>query len=189
MRLWGKKEERQSASPMAWCGSLSALKTSTTSWRISTSRSPRFEQFNSQAADPHNDPIREEEFERVAMPHASTLLRTALRLTSDSGYAEDLVQEVLLRAWRCFDQFEMGTNCKAWLFRIMFNLSSKRQLQIKAKPPGSLDENEFVQPSTVLTSSGFTQTEVLAALDSLAEEHRNVLMLGVVEGFTCKEMA
>src|SRR6266702_277409 len=89
------------------------------------------------------DPPREREFELVAMPHAARLLRTALRLTCDRGLAEDLVQEVLLRAWRSFHQFEAGTNCKAWLFRIMLNLLSRRQKQLRSNPHILfLDEND-----------------------------------------------
>jgi len=65
--------------------------------------------------------IQENEFERVAMCHARSLLRVARRLTSNSSAAEDLVQDCLLLAWRNFHQFQAGTNARAWLFRILFN--------------------------------------------------------------------
>ena len=127
----------------------------------------------------------------MAMPHTGSLLRTALRLTREKPLAEDLVQEVLLRAWRSFEQFEAGTNCKAWLFRIMLNLASKRQRQIQRSPQLlSLEENEsFKLPVTITQTPEFSGSEVVTALDSLPEEHRTVLLLGVVEGFTCKEIA
>jgi RNA polymerase sigma-70 factor (ECF subfamily) len=64
-------------------------------------------------------------FEHEAMPHTASLLRAAISITRDSAVAEDLVQETLLRAWRFFDRFDQGTNCKAWLFRIMLNLSTR----------------------------------------------------------------
>src|SRR5262245_32751555 len=69
--------------------------------------------------------LRERAFEDEAMPHAASLLRAAISITRDSAIAEDLVQDTLLRAWRFFDRFDQGTNCKAWLFRIMLNLSTR----------------------------------------------------------------
>src|SRR5881394_3599979 len=62
------------------------------------------------------------DFEKEAMPHLSALYGAALRLCRNEGDAEDLVQETLLRAYRFFDTFEAGTNCKAWLFRILSNV-------------------------------------------------------------------
>src|ERR671928_688812 len=66
------------------------------------------------------------DFEREAMPHLPALYGAALRLTRNEGDAEDLVQETMLRAYRFFDTFEAGTNCKAWLFRILTNVFCNR---------------------------------------------------------------
>src|SRR5690554_7108625 len=60
-------------------------------------------------------------FEREAVPHLDALYGTALRMTKDEQDAEDLVQESMLKAYRYFDKYEQGTNCKAWLFKIMTN--------------------------------------------------------------------
>src|SRR5678816_3652395 len=70
-------------------------------------------------------PIRSD-FEKEALPHLSALYGAALRMTRDPKDAEDLVQETLLRAYRFFDTFEAGTNCKAWLFRILTNAFCNR---------------------------------------------------------------
>jgi len=59
----------------------------------------------------------EERFEVEAMPHLNDLFRTLLRMTGERGAAEDVLQEVYLQAWRSFDRFEAGTNCRAWLYR------------------------------------------------------------------------
>jgi len=134
------------------------------------------------------DRMRRDEFERVAMPHTESLLRTALRLTRDPSTAEDIVQETLLRAWRAFDQFQCGTDCKAWLIRIMLNISSKYRRKLHAMLTVDECEAQKVIPLHA-TPPQFAAMEVMAALDMLSSEHRIVLLLAVVEGFTCKEIA
>ena len=130
---------------------------------------------------------KQQEFEQVALVHAPALLRTALRLTGGREAAEDLVQEALLRAWRSFEQFERGTNAKAWLFKIMLNLSSRQWSQMRSLPPMySMDD---VRQQPAIESQPLAHAHVLAALGELTEDFRVVLVLAVVEGFTCKEIA
>jgi RNA polymerase sigma-70 factor, ECF subfamily len=120
------------------------------------------------------------EFEKLVMPHAPGLLRFARRLYSAGQAAEDLVQEALLLAWRGFRHFEIGTNEKAWLFRILINASHSHARKAGVLPP--------LEQSTS-GASLLEQLEVRQALDGLTEEHRTVLLLAVVEGFTCNEVA
>ncbi len=61
------------------------------------------------------------DFEREVMPHMRLLYGVALRMARVEGDAEDLVQDTILRAYRFWDTFEAGTNCKAWLLRILTN--------------------------------------------------------------------
>src|SRR5438552_7823789 len=61
------------------------------------------------------------EFETAAMIHIDALYATGLRMTRDPRDAEDLVQDTMLAAYRFFHRFEPGTNCKAWLFKILTN--------------------------------------------------------------------
>src|SRR5919205_2845896 len=63
----------------------------------------------------------EEDFEAAAMPHLNDLFRTAYRVIGDRTEAHDLVQEAYLQAWKAFHRFEPGTNCRAWLFKILIN--------------------------------------------------------------------
>jgi RNA polymerase sigma factor (sigma-70 family) len=65
--------------------------------------------------------VRVEDFEAATMPHFPDLYRTARLLAQNSAEAEDLVQEVYLQAWKSFHRFETGTNCRAWLFKILFH--------------------------------------------------------------------
>lgn len=60
-------------------------------------------------------------FSDLALPLLPRLYNLARWLARDSGDAEDLVQETLLKALRGFGSFEPGTNFKAWIFRILRN--------------------------------------------------------------------
>src|SRR5215510_13059114 len=66
------------------------------------------------------------DFEKEALPHLQAMYSAALRMTRNEKDAEDLVQDTLLRAYRFFDTFQAGTNCKAWLFRILTNVFCNR---------------------------------------------------------------
>jgi RNA polymerase sigma-70 factor, ECF subfamily len=75
-----------------------------------------------------------EQFETAALPHLNRLYRTAVRLLGDRTRAEDVVQDVYLHAWKYFHRFELGTDCAAWLFKIMFNtIHHHRRKWLKAE--------------------------------------------------------
>jgi len=61
------------------------------------------------------------EFETQAVVHIEYLAGLARGLTRDPVFSEDLVQETYLRAYSNFKMFTQGTNCLAWLIRIMTN--------------------------------------------------------------------
>src|SRR5260221_13365914 len=61
-------------------------------------------------------------FETEALPHMDDLFRAAVRMLQDHGKASDAVQEVYLVGWKSFGKYERGTNCKASLFQILFNV-------------------------------------------------------------------
>lgn len=126
---------------------------------------------------------REQEFGEVAMPQARNLLRFARRLTSDPAAAEDLVQETLMRAWRAFDQFRGGTNARAWLFRILLNTfyGQGRKGRLTLVPLGDTDRAG--------PGGAHVTFEITDALAKLPVDQRTVLMLGAVEGFTCREIS
>ena len=116
------------------------------------------------------------------MPQLPALLRVARRLTIESTSAEDLVQETMLLAWRGFRSFQTGTNARAWLFRILLNAfhGGGRKAALTARPVPVQDR---VLPGLQ------EAVEIAEALDALSLEQRTVLLLAVVEGFTCQEIA
>ena len=82
-------------------------------------------------------------FEATALPLTTALYNTALRLTGASADASDLVQETFLRAYRTFENFSLGTNCKAWLLTILYsvhiNQRKRAQRAAISLPPEELD--------------------------------------------------
>lgn len=141
------------------------------------------------------------DFEKEAMPHMNALYNFALRMTGDPDDADDLVQETYLKAFRFFDKFEKGTNCKAWLFRILKN-SYINDYRKNSKQPSKVDyediENfyETIKSSEVKSShltedvyNNLLDDEVSAAISSLPEDFRTVIILSDIEGFTYEEIA
>ncbi|MCL6493931.1 MAG: sigma-70 family RNA polymerase sigma factor [Ignavibacterium sp.] len=142
-----------------------------------------------------------EDFEREAVPHMDALFNFALKMTGDSDEADDLVQETYLKAFRFFDKFEKGTNCKAWLFRIMKNTYINKYRK-ETKEPDKVDYEEVenfyenVKPSTTDSAhlekdiyDNLLDDELSEAINSLPDDFKTVVILCDIEGFTYEEIA
>jgi RNA polymerase sigma-70 factor (ECF subfamily) len=133
---------------------------------------------------------RMQEFESVALPHLHDLFRVAARILGDSVRADDVVQDVYLVAWKSFDTFERGTNCRAWLFRILFHkLRHYRRKWLNPREVHNADEVIAEAMAAPPLAPGLTDEEVLAALAAVSEEHRAVVLLVDVEEFSYKDAA
>jgi RNA polymerase sigma-70 factor (ECF subfamily) len=142
-----------------------------------------------------------EDFEREAVPHMDALYNFALKMTGDSDEAYDLVQETYLKAFRFFDKFEKGTNCKAWLFRIMKNTYINKYRK-ETKEPDKIDYEEVenfyenVKPSSTDSAhlekdiyDNLLDDELSEAINSLPDDFKTVVILCDIEGFTYEEIA
>src|SRR6516164_3099485 len=134
---------------------------------------------------------RAEEFEAAAMPHMSDIYRTAARLLGNGTGADDVVQDVYLQAWKSFNQFEIGTNCRAWLFKILFHtLHHYRRKWLNIR---MVKENEEILDLTPCIGppipEHITDEEMLAALADVPQDFRAVVLLVDVEEFSYKEAA
>lgn len=144
---------------------------------------------------------RHRDFEQEALPHMDALYNFALRMTNDPDEADDLLQETYLKAYRFFDKFEKGTNCKAWLFRIMKN-SFINMYRKTSKEPDKVDYHEVEEFYHMIRAessdpndlearlfSNLLDDDVSRALEELPEEFRTVVILCDIEGFTYEEIA
>lgn len=136
--------------------------------------------------------VRVEDFEAAAMPHFLDLYRTARLLAQDRAEAEDLVQEVYLQAWKSFHRFQPGTNCRAWLFKILFHrLHHFRRRWARAAKVEAF-ENPQDQDSIIAETpvpQEIRDEDVLNALGRVPVEFREVVLLADVEEFSYKEIA
>jgi RNA polymerase sigma-70 factor (ECF subfamily) len=131
-------------------------------------------------------------FDTEAMPHMNDLYRTASRLTRNPIDAEDLVQEVFMQAWKSFEQYQPGTNCKAWLYKILFNKLDHYRRKLYTQSKYIQEADELVYNNAVFTPATpehLTDEEVIAAVDQLPGHYREVILLTDVHDFSYKETA
>jgi RNA polymerase sigma-70 factor (ECF subfamily) len=143
------------------------------------------------------------DFEREAMPHMSALYAAAIRMTRNERDAEDMVQDALLRAYRFFDTFEPGTNCKAWLFRILTNVFCNRYRE-REREHEILNEAESTDANIEQFLSGagsgardtestllgrMISADVERALAAVPQDFRVAVILADLEDFSYKEIA
>jgi RNA polymerase sigma-70 factor, ECF subfamily len=130
-------------------------------------------------------------FEAEALPYQHHLYRMAKWWVGDHDAAEDLVQETFVEALRSFHRFDRGTNCRAWLFKIMYHLLSKQRrregrLRLVSDSEEQIAETTAFEPPT---PQGITEAEVLQALKRLPQQFQEVVILSDVEDMTYKEIA
>lgn len=144
---------------------------------------------------------RKRDFEKEAVPHMKLLFNYANRMTGDQLEADDLVQDTYMRAFRFFHKFERGTNCKAWLFRIMKNCYINKYRKTK-KEPSKVDyedvqnfydsiRDDVVDPNDLeyKVFSNLLDDELMSALNSLQDDYKTVVILCDLEGLSYEEIA
>jgi len=135
-----------------------------------------------------------ETFEELALPLFDQLYNFAHWLTHDAPEAEDLVQETYVKALRGFSGFQLGTNFRAWMFRILRNtfLTSRTGLKSAAISDDEVDFDQIAtaapNPESVLIAQ--TNRELVRqALTDLPLPYREILLLCEVEEMSYEEMA
>lgn len=138
--------------------------------------------------------LRDEQGLRAAYRvHAAELHRFALRLLGDPGAAEDVVQEVFLRAWRSADRFDPGRgSLRTWLFAIARNLVVDHVRRRAVRPATPVAADNLV--TLAGGDAGFDEATMTAwtveeALCRLSEEHRVALVETYLRGRSYAEVS
>jgi len=139
------------------------------------------------------------QFESEALVHVDALYGLALRLTGgDGARSEDLVQDALLKAFRAWADFRIGTNCRAWLMTILRN-TFINEFRSQQRRPTAVEYEEVADRSVFAEASGLDpeghfferliDREVIQAIDALPDEFRVPIVLSDLEGLSYQEIS
>ncbi len=151
----------------------------------------------------HADPAKPDAFADEALSHLDAMYGVACKLTRNPTEAEDLVQDAFVKAMRARQQFNAGTNLKAWLFRILTNTFINKyrrgglERSVLDGPDADPLADGWVSASTMrqlrdpetLALAPLVEGEIRKALDTLPAEFRLAVVLCDVEEFSYEEIA
>jgi RNA polymerase sigma-70 factor (ECF subfamily) len=141
-------------------------------------------------------------FEEEALQLSDQVYRVARRLVGSREEAEDLVQLTYERAFRSWQQFQPGTNLRAWLLRILTNLNIDRGRRVQRTPEQQpLEEGDYYlynrlestisdeNPDEERVIERLSQDAVVEALSELSHDFRDVVVLVDIGEFSYAEAA
>ena len=141
-------------------------------------------------------------FEEEALELSDQVYRVARRLVSSREEAEDLVQDTYARAFRSWQQYQSGTNLRAWLLRILTNLNiDKGRRQQRTPEIQPLEEGDYFlynrlestmpdeNPDEERVIDRLSQNSVVEALSEVPHDFRDVLVLVDIGEFSYAEAA
>jgi RNA polymerase sigma-70 factor (ECF subfamily) len=152
---------------------------------------------------PISDRSKSDPFCDETLTHLDAMYAVACKLTRNPTEAEDLVQDAFVKAMRARQQFQAGTNLKAWLFRILTNTFINKyrrgglERSVLDGPDADPLADGWVSASTMrqlrdpesLALMPIVQDEIRRALDALPAEFRLAVVLCDVEEFSYEEIA
>lgn len=130
---------------------------------------------------------RQQQFEALVRAHSGELYRHAYWLCGQDALAQDLVQETFLRAWRSLDALRENVAAKAWLTTIL-RREHARLYERKPMPTTDISELELTDNAPGPEHRG-EDALLRAAIAKLDSKYREPLVLQVLGGFSCEEIA
>ena len=135
-----------------------------------------------------------EEFDQLMRGHIRSLYRYAYRWTGDVDQAEDLVQETLTRLYSEVPRLREIQALRPWAARIMYRIFVDWLRRAHRSPVMYVDNEEIDTPDesldpALLAEQALQQEQIAAAWSHLHEQHRVVLSLFEIEGYSLEEVA
>lgn len=128
--------------------------------------------------------------------HGAYLYRLAFSLVGNAPDAEDVLQETFAGAFRHLPDFEGRSSIKTWLTRILVRQAARCHRSRGRRQALSLDASSEAQGGSALSDTVIarrkpseTRMDVLAALEALSPDHREVIVLREMQGMSYDEMA
>jgi RNA polymerase sigma-70 factor (ECF subfamily) len=138
-------------------------------------------------------------FQQEAVEHLTSLYNFALGLAKNEDDAADLVQETYLRALRFRHRFQLGTNLRAWLFKILRNVFIDSYWRRRREPAmedleanggsATVTEAEGVRGADAGPLNRLVRVDLNEALEQLRDPFRTAILLSDVEGLSVEEIA
>jgi RNA polymerase sigma-70 factor (ECF subfamily) len=128
-------------------------------------------------------------FEAESLPYMDALYRAAASILHSRSEAEDAVQETYLQALKSLHRFTPGTNCRAWLFRILLHVISHQRRKWFGR--FIFSEREELEQTAVCVepvAEQLTDDELIQAFRKLPQQFAEVVMLADVQEFSYKEI-
>src|SRR6185312_9911984 len=141
-------------------------------------------------------------FEEEALELSDQVYRVARRMSGSREEAEDLVQDTYARAFRAWQQYQPGTNLRAWLLRILTNLNIDRGRKVQRSPDlQPLEEGDYFlynrlestlsdeNPDEERVIERLSQNSVVEALAEVPHDFRDVIVLVDIGEFSYADAA
>jgi len=130
---------------------------------------------------------KQHKFDSLVRSFHADLYRYGLFLCKSESLAQDLVQEVYLRAWKNLDKLREVKATKAWLFTIL-SRENARHFGRKSLPTVAIDFAEEIV-AVDNSESDMQRHQLQRAIVELESEYREPMLLQVVGGFSTDEIA
>lgn len=141
-------------------------------------------------------------FEELISMHQKNIFSIAYRIAGNHEDASDMAQEVLIKIFRNLDQFKGNSKFSTWLYRVATNTCLDMRKKIMKHSAYSLDQELETDEGSILTEiqddsptpeqhaeQSVVQKAINTAISNLNDQHKKVIILRDVQGFSYEEIA